>query len=576
MANLGRYVVTSKLGEGGMGAVYAAQDPDLLRHVAIKVIKGEALTDPQVRARFDLEAKAAGMLKHAGIVTIYDRGEIDGHPFIVMEMVEGRPLDALLADGPLPLDRTVAILRQVAAALDYAHARRVVHRDIKPPNIMVQHDGTAKIMDFGIATTELSGRAALTTVGQIAGSPYYVPPERYTSTGPATGAVDQWALAVTAYKMLTGRTPFAADTWERLIYQVCNDPMPEPAGVPAHVADALRRALSKKPEERFPDCASFVAALEPKAAPAPVAAAAPPPVVQRAAPGLGTRYAGIGAGVGLIAALAWYLTSQPPAERKTGGGGSEEKKVEQQQETVALPEHLSLPSGDMVLVPAGEAQLGEGGRQRTHVAAFYIDKTEVAAGVYRQFCQETGRAVSEELAEQPATHPVVNVTFDEARAFASWAGKRLPSAAEWEKAARGAEGGALPWRGEPRADAANLPVTKAGREQAALADVGAFAAGASPYGALQMLGNVWEWTVTAAAAPPPDVLRSLQAKQFKTLNPPLSETDPFQQLRGGSFWFETTLNEWPQLIWDHNRMPARARRADVGFRCARDASSPTK
>lgn len=544
-----------------MGAVFAAQDPDLMRHVAIKVIKGEALTDPQVRARFDLEAKAAGMLKHSGIVTIYDRGEVDGHPFIVMEMVEGRALDALMSSGPLPLDRTVSILRQVAAALDYAHARKVVHRDIKPGNIIVQNDGTAKIMDFGIATTELSGRAALTTVGQIAGSPFYVPPERYASTGPATGAVDQWALAITAYKMLTGRTPFTGETWERLIYQVCNDPMPEPAGQPAHVVAALRRALAKKPEERFPDCASFVAALEP---PKPAAVVEAPPLPP---PSAAPRYAVIGAAVGLALAIAWYLTSQPPAERKSGG---EEKKAVVVAQPPEMPAQLALPSGDMVLVPAGDAKLGEGGQQLTPVDAFYIDRTEVAAGVYRQFCQETGRAVAAEIADLPATHPVGYVSYDDARAFAAWAGKRLPTAAEWEKAARGAAGRALPWGDDPRADAANVPLDKAGREKAAAADVSAFAAGASPYGALQMVGNVWEWTATSAAAPPPDVLRSYREARFKELDPPLSETDQFQQLRGGSYYYPAPLAKWPELVWDHNPMPSRARRIDVGFRCARN------
>ena len=547
-----------------MGAVFAAQDPDLMRQVAIKVIKGEALTDSQVRARFDLEAKAAGMLAHPGIVTIYDRGEVDGHPFIVMEMVQGRPLDDLLSAGPLPLERTVAILRQVAAALDYAHARKVVHRDIKPPNIMVQNDGTAKIMDFGIATTELSGRAALTTVGQIAGSPYYVPPERYASTGPATGAVDQWALAVTAYKLLTGRTPFTGETWERLIYQVCNDPMPEPAGLPAPAVAALRKALSKKPEERFPDCASFVAALEPM--PAPVMAVPPPAPPPR--PSAAPRYAAIGMGAGLALALAWYAVSQPSAERKSGGDGEEKKEaVVQPAET---PAQLVLPSGDMVLVPAGEARLGKGGKQLTSVSAFYIDRTEVAAGIYRQFCQDTGRAVAPAVAALPAAHPVANVTFDDARGFAAWAGKRLPTAAEWEKAARGEAGLVLPWGDAPRASDANVPLDKAGREKAAAAEVNAFAAGASPYGALQMVGNVWEWTATPAAAPPPDVVRTYRARLFKDLDPPLSETDIFQQVRGGSFDFVTPLAAWPQLVWDHNPMPARAARRDVGFRCARD------
>ena len=576
-----RYQVKGKLGEGGMGTVYRAFDTGLLRDVAIKVIRRDVILDEGARQRFDQEAKAAGMLNHPGIVTIHDRGEMNGQPFIVMEFVEGRTLDDLLKNGQPSPHQLQAILRQVAAGLDYAHARQVVHRDIKPANIMVQADGTAKIMDFGIAKAEMGG-GGLTAVGMMVGSPQYVPPERYT-TGVVSGSTDLWALAVTAYEALAGRRPFEGDNLDTLTYQICHQSAPDPSefqpAIPKPAAAALLKALSKKPEDRFPTCSSFVDALaagfrQPANSPPPPPGGAatvvsplplplpPAPAAKKTKPYL---MGGIAAG-SILAAVLWFA-SQPDIPPKPPRDPSLALVKQKQQPP---PAHLTTSTGEMVLVPAGEARLGKAPEQMVNVGAFYIDKTEVPVSANRQFCQETGRAIGSALAAAAPDLPVVNVSQEDARTFAVWAAKRLPTAEEWEKAARGSEGQALPWRGEPRQDRANVPIDRASAASGKLAEVNSFADGASAYGALHLLGNVWEWTATPTQAPPPAQFQNYR-KIFRELDPPLSESDVFYQVRGGSFRFVVPLADWTALAWDLSPVPARAKHTDIGFRCVRDA-----
>ena len=222
----------------------------------------------------------------------------------------------------------------------------------------------------------------------------------------------------------------------------------------------------------------------------------------------------------------------------------------------------------MVLVPGGEALLGQD-RHAVRVDSFYIDKTEVTNAAYLMFCREMGHPVPPGAEQAPSDYPVVNVTIYDAQDFAGWAKKRLPSAVEWEKAARGAEGRVYPWGSDLRYELANIPRDKAGAISGGLAAATAYSSSASPYGAVNMLGNAWEW-VNAPAQPPTGAEFLRYKETFRELKPPLSPTEPFFQARGGSYRFFTPPDQTPALLYDSSPMPARACEPDVGFRCAKD------
>ncbi|HTB11324.1 MAG TPA: ankyrin repeat domain-containing protein [Bryobacteraceae bacterium] len=268
-ARIGGYEILSELGRGAMGVVYHARDAAIGRPVAIKVIRIDPGTSPQegaeLRQRLIREASVAGKISHPGIVTVYQLGEDGDNVFIAMEFIEGSSLERLLVHNPT-LDRAWAldILAQIAVALDYAHKGNVVHRDIKPANILVRADGRVKIADFGIAKLTAGGTTGMTAAGVSVGSPAYMSPEQIQAVE-VDGRSDQFALATIAFQMLAGRMPFKGTTAHTLMFQIVTadpfDPQPGDTPVPPNVRAILARALSKKPQDRFPDCASFIQEL---------------------------------------------------------------------------------------------------------------------------------------------------------------------------------------------------------------------------------------------------------------------------------------------------------------------------
>lgn len=249
----GRYRVLNELGRGAMGIVYLAEDTELGRKVAIKMI---ALSGPDHErdiheARFRQEARAAGGVSHPAIVTIYDVGRDGDIAFIAMEVVEGRELRDLIAEGAITPPQAIELAALIADGLAYAHDRGVIHRDVKPGNIMVLADGRVKIMDFGIA--RLQQPTVKTQTGVLLGSPQYMSPEQVAGQE-VDGRADIFSLGVVLYEMVTGVKPFDASDLSQVLFWVVNMPAKPPGerrpGLPPVIDYILARALKKKPEER--------------------------------------------------------------------------------------------------------------------------------------------------------------------------------------------------------------------------------------------------------------------------------------------------------------------------------------
>jgi serine/threonine protein kinase len=251
---IGKYEVLDVLGRGGMGVVYRARDARLGRVVAIKMLTEGFSGNTEMLQRFYREASQTGALRHNNIVIVFDAGDQEGEPYIVMEFVEGVPLDKTIKDRiDLPLEVALSIVEQVCLALAYAHHNGVIHRDVKPANVIVQRDGTAKLLDFGIARDEARIDQSLTSTGTLVGTPAYMAPERFRGA-PIDGRSDIFSAGVLLYQLLTGRLPFDAD-YPAVIDQILRFQPPAPselvAECPASLDAIVARALAKSPLERY-------------------------------------------------------------------------------------------------------------------------------------------------------------------------------------------------------------------------------------------------------------------------------------------------------------------------------------
>jgi len=266
MDQIGRYEILNELGRGAMGVVYLARDTKIGREVAIKTIKladqaDESETE-RLRERLFREAQSAGRLTHPGIVTIYDVAEEAGLAYITMEFVDGETLQAMMDGGRAEDPEFIAdVLRQTASALDYAHSKEIVHRDVKPANIMVTGDGIVKITDFGIARISSS---QLTQTGTVMGTPSYMSPEQVRGD-PIDGASDQFSLGVITYELLTEEKPFAGDSLTAVMFKIVSGEVTPPSNISSRISSpldaAVLRALSKSGADRFASCAAYAEAV---------------------------------------------------------------------------------------------------------------------------------------------------------------------------------------------------------------------------------------------------------------------------------------------------------------------------
>ena len=310
---LGKYVILEEIGRGGMAAVYKARDVELDRIVAMKVLSPYLVGEPRLVQRFMGEARLAANLDHPNIVTIYDIGGEGGYYYFVMKYLEGRSLKEILAErGPLPPDEVLDLLRQLASALDYAHGQNLIHRDIKPGNIIIGDGGHATLTDFGLA--KVAENLKLTASGETIGTLEYMAPEQ--ARGDAEERSDIYSLAVITYEMLVGRLPFQGNNQASLLYQHLHDPPPPlrqwNPGVPLEVEEVVLKAMAKDPAERYATAGEMARELEQAAKKAvfslPARRTPAREVVERRPPGLV-----IGGGVARLRRPRWLvLPALPP------------------------------------------------------------------------------------------------------------------------------------------------------------------------------------------------------------------------------------------------------------------------
>ncbi|MCV7131072.1 serine/threonine-protein kinase, partial [Mycolicibacterium vanbaalenii] len=252
-SQVGPYRLRRLLGKGGMGEVYEAEDTVKDRVVALKLLPEAVSHDPVFRKRLQREAHAAGRLQEPHVVPIHDYGEVDGLLFVDMRLIDGTDLRKLLKEqGPMTPARATAIVAQVASALDAAHQNGIMHRDVKPENILINRDDFAYLVDFGIANAVTD--EALTELGTAVGTYAYMAPERFTN-GEVTHRADVYALTCVLHECLTGAQPFQGDSVSVVITAHLNDPAPRPSqsrpGIPAGLDDVISRGMAKRPEDRY-------------------------------------------------------------------------------------------------------------------------------------------------------------------------------------------------------------------------------------------------------------------------------------------------------------------------------------
>lgn len=531
------YAVERQLGAGGFAVVFLVTDTRLKRKLAVKVLSPDVIASHSALERFRREAQTIAQLSHPNIVPLHFVGEQDDLVYLVMEAVEGGSLaERLGREGRIPVADAIPIMRDVAAALGHAHKRGVVHRDIKPHNVLLdQETGRALVTDFGIART--ASAESLTATGIVMGTPSYLSPEQVTGEA-SDQRSDIYAFGVMAYEMLAGQPPFAgAQPFAVLTKRLAGPPPPlrklRP-DVPPSVEDLIDACLAVEPADR-PQDAGEVARLLSGELPTLSAGR-----VGRRRWTTAAKFATLAAFASFVAlgAIAYARFRQPPPARPQ-----------------------AVVDSGMVLIPGGSYVIGTDSgdavaRPAHHVtlSPFGIDAHEVTVAAYARFANSGAVQPRwmRRLAGDSAV-PVTGVRWSEATRYCAWRypnGGRLPTEEEWEAAARGPDARVYPWGNAWDSTAANTRSSGRGGPT----PVGAYPRGNSPPGVQDLIGNVWEWT-------------SSPFRRYGQLVPAAATS---YVIRGGAY------NSYDRVSAAWFRAEARAdaprdHLASTGFRCAMDA-----
>ncbi len=513
----GNYTVESVVGEGGMGVVYRAFDAARSRRVAIKILHQNLCGDPEIRRRFQREARVMQSFAHRNVAQVYDFLEEERLLAIVMELIEGPTLAQHLVKwgGQLPFDELRSIFGAMLEAMSEAHAAGIVHRDLKPDNVLLARGPNGlepKIVDFGIAKI-LEG-TTYTITGMLLGTCRYMSPEQLEAPHLLDHRSDIYSLGATLFQLATGHTPFEHDSHFALMMAHVREEPPRPSkyrdDLPPGLEKLILDALAKDPAKRPQSCDEVRVRLE--------------LALEETAPGL--RIASSG-----------------------------------------LPARIDEADGaQLILVAAGEFLMGPE-KRRVWLRDFYVDRFPVTNRMFQLFLQVThyqpkvastrflAHWSQGQVPEELADHPVVYVSWHDARAYASWAGKRLLTEAEWEKAARGLDGRKYPWGKEDPEDV----LAHVSRKKTGTIIVGSLPKTASPFGVEDMAGSVWQWCE--------DVDDPAFYLDGPTHNPKKRAANENEKrvVRGGSWMYDArALRTYARMGFD----PAYCLDG-VGFRCGR-------
>jgi serine/threonine-protein kinase len=539
-----RFRVKRLLGRGGMGRVFLCEDRDLEVDVAVKVLPEELVRDEKALETIGREARLFAKLRGCpGILQLYEFEKHGGTCFLVMEFAPGGSLAGVLqAKGALPEEECRRLGAGVADALGFAHERKVLHRDVKPGNVLLGADASVRVADFGLARVFASTTTSRSTTGGIAGTPVYLPPEviqrkRVDHRG------DLYALGCVLYEMACGEPPYLGTFAEVALAKSKKDArIPDPReskeGISDVYAGVVRRLMAFDPVERYGDGRTVAAILRgderPSDAPARRDSLLSPLPVEPAVRGLPS-----------------------PSHPST--------------DSIALPPGFIQHGGrvwcikdgaEMAYVPAGPFTMGsdrgsadEGPARAVTLSSFLADRHEVTIWQFSRHCRDAGRAMPEQPEGANDRHPVVNVTWEEARDYAAWAGKCLPTEAQWEKGARGTDARTYPWGNEPPGeDAAHV----GDPAEEGTAAVGSYPAGRSPYGLLDMVGNAWEWCADWYAA---DAFAKGAAKD------PIGPVEGSSRVLRGGVWDDKDAG---LRVTRRRRSRPGSRYDFVGFRCVKE------